>query len=142
MLDSKSREHTVLRDSVLPELLENLSRNIHVAYPQKIFETGTIFLEGDPVSEMTSLAAVSAHPDASFTEIKSVLQSCLGTGFGMKIQTHTSVHPTFQKGRCADIMINDQSVGTIGEIASEVVRNHKIRNPVAGFEISLSETIL
>ncbi len=142
VLDSKSREHTVLRDSILPELLENLSRNIHVAYPQKIFETGTIFLEGDPVSEVTSLAAVSAHDDASFTEIKSVLQSCLGTGFGIKIQTPPSAHPTFQKGRCADIVINDQRAGTIGEIDSEVVRNHKIRNPVAGFEMFLSGTVL
>ena len=36
VLDSKSLEHTILRDSILPGLLENLSKNIHESYPQKI----------------------------------------------------------------------------------------------------------
>ena len=36
VLDSKSQEHTILRDSILPGLIENLSRNIHESYPQKI----------------------------------------------------------------------------------------------------------
>ena len=43
VLDSKSLEHTILRDSILPGLLENLSRNIHESYPQKMFETGSVF---------------------------------------------------------------------------------------------------
>ena len=43
VLDSKSQEHTILRDSILPGLLENLSKNIHESYPQKLFETGTVF---------------------------------------------------------------------------------------------------
>ena len=38
VLDSKSQEHTILRDTILPGLLENLSRNIHESYPQKLFE--------------------------------------------------------------------------------------------------------
>ena len=40
--ESKSLEHTILRDSILPELLENLSKNIHETYPQKLFETGIV----------------------------------------------------------------------------------------------------
>lgn len=44
VLDSKSLEHTILRDAILPGLLENISKNIHESYPQKIFETGTVFL--------------------------------------------------------------------------------------------------
>jgi len=51
VLDSKSQEHTILRDSILPGLLENLSRNIHEPYPQKLFETGTIFLKNNPIKE-------------------------------------------------------------------------------------------
>jgi len=70
VLDSKSLEHTILRDSILPGLLENLSRNIHESYPQKIFETGTVFSIGDPISEKFSFSGISAHKDANFTEIK------------------------------------------------------------------------
>nr|AIE93457.1 phenylalanyl-tRNA synthetase subunit beta (FARSB, pheT) [uncultured marine thaumarchaeote AD1000_36_B08]AIF23069.1 phenylalanyl-tRNA synthetase subunit beta (FARSB, pheT) [uncultured marine thaumarchaeote SAT1000_12_G09] len=45
VMDSKSQEHTILRDSILPGLVENLSKNIHESYPQRIFETGTVFLK-------------------------------------------------------------------------------------------------
>ena len=140
--DSKSQEHTILRDSILPGLLENLSKNIHESYPQKLFETGTVFSAGNPISERINLSGISAHQDANFTEIKSVLQSALKTGFDLEISTKTTAHPTFEKGHCADVIINGKPVGVIGEIHSKIIENYKIRVPVVGFEISLSESIL
>ena len=142
VLDSKSQEHTILRDTVLPGLIENLSRNIHESYPQKMFETGTVFTLDNPISEKTNLSSISAHKDANFTEIKSILQSALKTGFGIQIDTKTTSHPSFEEGRCANIIVNKKSVGIIGEINSKIIENYKIRVPVVGFEISLSETIL
>ena len=142
VLDSKSQEHTILRDSILPGLLENLSRNIHEAYPQKMFETGTVFTIDDPISEKISFSSISAHKDANFTEIKSILQSALKTGFGITIETKTSSHPTFEAGHCANVIINGKSIGVIGKFDSKIVENYKIRVPVVGFEISLSESIL
>mgnify|MGYP003992255605 FL=1 len=142
VLDSKSQEHTILRDTVLPGLIENLSRNIHESYPQKMFETGTVFTLDNPISEKTNLSSISAHKDANFTEIKSILQSALKTGFGIQIDTKTTSHPSFEEGRCASIIVNKKSVGIIGEINSKIIENYKIRVPVVGFEISLSETIL
>ena len=142
VLDSKSLEHTILRDSILPGLLENLSRNIHESYPQKIFETGTVFSIGDPISEKFSFSGISAHKDANFTEIKSVLQSALKTGFGIEIETKTTINPTFEDGHCATIILNGKSIGVMGKIHSKIVENYKIRVPVMGFEMSLSESIL
>lgn len=141
VLDSKSQEHTILRDSILPGLLENLSRNIHTAYPQKLFETGTVFSYGNPINETTNLAGISAHQDATFTEIKSILQSTLKTGFNLEIETKTSSHPIFEEGRTASISINRKTIGMIGEINSKTIENYKIRVPVVGFEISLSGLI-
>ncbi|MBS3925357.1 MAG: phenylalanine--tRNA ligase subunit beta [Nitrosarchaeum sp.] len=141
VLDSKSQEHTILRDSILPGLLENLSRNIHTAYPQKLFETGTVFSYGNPINESTNLAGISAHQDATFTEIKSILQSALKTGFNLEIETKTSSHPIFEEGRTASISINGKTLGMIGEINSKTIENYKIRVPVVGFEISLSGLI-
>jgi len=142
VLDSKSLEHTILRDSILPGLLENLSRNIHESYPQKMFETGTVFSIDNPLSEKFSFSGISAHKDANFTEIKSILQSALKTGFGIKIETKTATNPTFEDGHCATIILNGKSVGVMGKIHSTIIENYKIRVPVMGFEISLSESIL
>jgi len=142
VLDSKSQEHTILRDSILPGLLENLSRNIHESYPQKMFETGTVFTIDDPISEKISFSSISAHKDANFTEIKSVLQSALKIGFGITIETKTTSHPIFEAGHCATVNLNGKSIGVIGKIDSKIVENYKIRVPVVGFEMSLSESIL
>ena len=141
VLDSKSQEHTILRDSILPELLENLSRNIHTSYPQKLFETGTIFSQGDPIDETTSFAGISAHQDATFTEIKSILQSVLKTGFNLDIETKTFSHSIFEEGRTASVLVNGKVIGIVGEINSKTIENYKIRVPVTGFEISLSGLI-
>ena len=141
VLDSKSREHTVLRDSILPGLVENLSRNIHAPYPQRLFETGTVFRRGGPVDETVSLACVSAHRDAGFTEVKSALQSVLETGFGIKIRTRPLHVPIFEEGRAAAVVAGRRTVGVMGEISSGTAAGYKIRVPVAGFEVSLSGLI-
>jgi len=80
VLDSKSQEHTILRDLILPGLLENLSKNIHESYPQRLFEIGTVFTLENPISEKINFSGISAHQDANFTEIKSIIQSALKTG--------------------------------------------------------------
>jgi len=49
--ESKSLEHTILRDAIIPGILENLSKNIHEQYPQKLFETGIVFSKGNPIQE-------------------------------------------------------------------------------------------
>ena len=141
VLDSKSQEHTILRDSILPGLLENLSRNIHAQYPQKLFETGTVFFKNDPIDEMTNFAAVWANQDANFSEMKSILQAVLKTGFNLQIETKTATHETFEKGRTASILVDGKKVGMMGEINSNTIENYKIRVPVSGFEITLSGLI-
>ena len=140
--DSKSQEHTILRDSILPGLIENLSRNIHEPYPQKLFETGSVFTFDNSVAESVNFAGISAHQESNFTEIKSILQSALKTGFKIIIETKTITHPSFATGRCASVILNDNPIGLIGEINSKIIEDFKIRVPVVGFEISLSKSIL
>ncbi|MGY5141105.1 MAG: phenylalanine--tRNA ligase subunit beta [Candidatus Nitrosopumilus sp. Bin_571-38] len=142
VLDSKSREHTILRDSILPGLLENLSKNIHESYPQKIFETGTVFATENPISEKINFSGISAHKDANFTEIKSIIQSALNIGFEIKVETKTATNSTFEDGHCASIILNNIPIGIIGKIDSKIIENYKIRVPVVGFEISLSDSVL
>ena len=142
VLDSKSQEHTILRDSLLPSLLENLSKNIHESYPQKIFETGAVFSKGKLISESINLAAVIAYKDTNYSEIKAIMQSLLHTNFKINSQTKTSKNQElFTKGRHADIFVNEKKIGEIGEIDSKILENFRIRTSVVGFEIKLSGLI-
>ena len=107
-----------------------------------MFETGSVFNLHDRISEKINLAAISAHKDANFTEIKSILQTALKIGFGIQIQTKTTINSSFEDGHCANIIFNGNVIGIIGEIDSKIIENYKIRVPVVGFEISLSDSIL
>ena len=142
VLDSKSQEHTILRDSLLPSLLDNLSKNIHESYPQKLFETGVVFSKGKPIDESINLAIIIAYKDTSYSEIKAIMQSLLRTNFKINSETKTSKNnELFSKGRHADIFVNEKKVGEIGEIDSNILENFRIRTSVVGFEIKLSGLI-
>ena len=143
VIDSKSQEHTILRDSILPGLIENLSKNIHESYPQKLFETGTVFSRSKPIDEAINLSGVIAYKESNFSEIKSILQSILKTGFKINSKTKTPKNndTIFAEGRYSDILVNDKVIGRVGEINSQVLDNFKIRTSVVGFEIKLSGLI-
>ena len=143
VLDSKGQEHTILRDSILPGLLENLSKNIHEPYPQKLFETGTVFSKSKPISETINLAGIIAHKESNYSETKSILQAILRTGFQIDTKTITSEDNVsmFANGRYADVFVGKKLIGNIGEFNSDVLDNFKIRTSITGFEIKLSGLI-
>jgi phenylalanyl-tRNA synthetase beta chain len=135
--DSKSKEHQILRDMLIPGLVDVLSRNIHEPYPQKIFEIGTVFLSDSPVTEEIHLGCTSAYNDTSYTEIQSILQSFLKSGFNVTCVTKTYEDPLFVQGRAASVIVNGNKIGIVGEVSSQIIDNFKLRTPVSGFEISL-----
>ena len=137
VLDSKSLEHTILRDSLLPGLIDSLAKNIHESYPQKLFEVGTIFNKTSSVTEETHLCATSSHKDANFSEMKSVLQSVIQLIFGKTCETKTTTHPTFEKGHVANITVDGKIIGIIGEISKSTKDNFKLRESIVSFEIKL-----
>jgi phenylalanyl-tRNA synthetase beta chain len=136
---SKSIEHEILRDSLIPPLLQSLSYNIHEQYPQKLFEIGKTFLKSTPtmIEERWSIGAVIAHTNASYTEIKSTMQALLRSCFGKEATTKASTNPMFMEGRCAEVIFDGKSVGALGEIIPRALENVKLRVPVAAFEINL-----
>jgi phenylalanyl-tRNA synthetase beta chain len=135
---SKSIEHEILRDSLVPLLLRSLSYNIHEQYPQRLFEIGKTFFKSTPIiEERWSIGAVIAHADASYTEIKSTMQALLRSCFGKEATTKASTNHLFMEGRCADVIFDGKSVGTLGEVIPLALENFKLRVPVAAFEINL-----
>jgi phenylalanyl-tRNA synthetase beta chain len=135
---TKSAEHEVLRDSLIPPLLQSLSRNVHEEYPQKLFEIGKTFSKtGGRIGESWKIAVVIAHGEAGYTEAKSALQ-VLFAAFGLHVSTKASSGPLFIKGRCAAITAGGREIGIIGEITPLAIDNFKLRVPVAAFEVDLS----
>lgn len=135
---------TCLRNWLLPSLMEFLSHNLHVEYPQKIFELGTVTLLSERNETKTKdeekLAAVIVHANASFSEIKSALDTFF-MNFGLEWQIKEAKHQSFIDGRVGAVVVKGRTVGIVGEIHPKVLEGWKLENPVAAFELNMGKIV-
>ncbi|MFB6111284.1 MAG: phenylalanine--tRNA ligase subunit beta [Halobacteriaceae archaeon] len=136
-----SAAYEVVRTWVLPSLLQVCANNSHRAYPQNLAEIGlTAHVDTDEptrVGEAKTVAAVLAGHDASYETAKARL-AALVEGFDSSLSTPATAHPSFIDGRTAAVAIDGDRVGIIGELHPEVIVEHDLEVPVAGFEFSLA----
>ena len=133
---------TCLRSWLLPSLMEFFSCNLHVEYPQKIFELGAVTILDDSAETMTrdvdTLAAAVSDVKAGFTEIKAILDAVL-TNLGLHWQIQETKHATFIEGRVGAVVVGGVAVGLIGEVHPKVLQAWGLGNPVAAFELDMSK---
>jgi phenylalanyl-tRNA synthetase beta chain len=140
-----STDYSIIRNDLLPSLMKNLSDSKHHIFPQKMFEVSDV-IKLDKTSETYTqrrihASAVSSHPTANFTEIKSDLESLLmNLGLGNWTVDETN-HPSFLEGRVAKVSLKDLELGVVGEIHPEVLNNFELENPACAFEIDLQKIV-
>lgn len=135
---------TCLRNWLLPSLIEFLSVNQSVEFPQKIFELGKVTLLDETKETRTRdedwLAVVTTHVNANFSEIKSALASFM-SNFGVNWQIKETTHPSFIEGRVGKVMVGGVEAGVVGEVNPQVLEAWKLENPAAGFEINFQRVL-
>ena len=151
-----NENQSVMRTTLIPVLLENVQRNIyrHVTDIQ-IFEMGRVFhpIKEDQQPEepefvsgiITGLfgAKLWNQPTrpADFFDVKGVVEAFLDE---MDVRDYKFVptsNPIIQSKRGADILINDDLIGGLGEVSKKVLDNYDIQQDVYIFEIDFSKMI-
>jgi len=133
ILNPISEDHTCLRVSLLPSLLTVLRRNKHRDLPQRLFEVGDV-MEG--MKRRRHLAAVSISARASFTEVKSLVESIM-RDLSVMCAVRASPSGTFISGRGAEIVMDEKVIGTFGEVHPEVITAFELGYPIVAFELDL-----
>ena len=140
LANPKVQTLTCLRNWLLPSLMEFLSNNSSVEYPQKIFELGKVTILDEKQETRTRdehwLAAIICHASANFSEIKSALDA-LFMNLGIEWKIKEAKHPSFLEGRTAAIYVKGKRLGIIGEMHPEVLNNFKLENLAVAFEMNL-----
>ena len=135
-----SEDYTILRTWALPSLMLVLENNTHRRYPQDLAEIGLAAGLDDSqntgVSEHRTVAGVLARTDASYEDAKARLQA-IAEAFGKDLETPATDHPTFIDGRAADVVLDGEPVGVVGEVHPKVLVEHDLELPVAAFEFRL-----
>ena len=138
-LEESKTDYNILRKNLAHYILKNFSENVDAEYPQKLFEIGRVFkTEGQQIDEEENL--IAAVSPGNFTEAKQTLEY-LFRMLNIEIELEESEENPqhFIEGRVANILLNKKVLGTIGEIHPKVLKNWKIKMPVAIFEINLKE---
>ncbi|MEK6855369.1 MAG: phenylalanine--tRNA ligase subunit beta [Nanoarchaeota archaeon] len=136
-VENSKTEYKILRLNLLIPALRILSENKDHEYPQKIFEIGTTFsLSKNKIRENESL--IIALSPSNFTEAKQILDY-IAELFYFDYSIKESLHPNLINGRNAKIMIKNNEIGYIGEVAPETLRAWNIKMPISVIEISLEE---
>ncbi len=140
-----STEYTILRESLLPNLMKNLTDNKHESFPQRLFEVSDVGSINQRIETRVErrlhVAAVSSHSMANFTEIKSTVEALLLNMSLKNLQIVAKQHPSFIDGRTAAIIFRRKEIGKMGEIHPEVLNNFELENPTSAFEMDIEEFI-
>ncbi len=135
VLNPITEDMTCLRISAIPTLLDALKANQHRDLPQSIFEVGDVIIGRE---NRRVLAAMNIHPKASYTEVKSLLQSLMGA-LAVDFSLTSCNEESYIPGRCADIVVGGKVIGNFGELHPEVIQNFDLEYPVWGLEIFLEK---
>ncbi len=142
LLNPVSSSFAVVRDMLLPGLLNFLSRNVHSRYPQKVFEVGDVVVPelSRPTRTRTErrLAAVYSDDSVGFEDVQSHLY-CLLESLRVSFKLEERTFPFLIEGRSASIVSEDKSIGFIGEVRPEILEDFGLNTPVAAFEVVLGE---
>jgi phenylalanyl-tRNA synthetase beta chain len=88
------------------------------------------------VREEKHVAGVVCGTNAGYEEAKSRLVS-LVEDFDATVETPPTEHASFIEGRVADVVIDGEDAGVIGEIHPEILAEREILQPAAAFEFDI-----
>jgi len=141
ILDPVSLDYNSLRHWMVPSLLHVLQGNKHHEYPQRIFDIGKVFFRDEGagetgIREATRLCAMSANPDAGFTEARQMLDYVLHS-INVPYTVEETEHPSFIPGRVGKVVAQGKEVALIGELHPIVLRAFGLEMPICAVELDL-----
>jgi len=135
-----SKDHTILRQYILPSLLQILSANRHQELPQRIYELGHIINES---KNNYAFSWSCAEVGGGFTAAKGFAQSII-RDLGIKIdevsfQAIEEENGPWLLGRGAKIVVQGIEIGQFGEIDPIVSEKYGLKTPIHAGEFSIEE---
>jgi len=143
LLNPLGEEYSVMRTSLLPNMLEvlarNFNRNINTV---KAFEIGNLFFskgkDNLPIEKKSMVIGIYGE-DEDFYTLKGIIEELfekLGIkNFKFEVE---STHPSYHPGRCANIVWGNHILGTLGEVHPLVLENYGLSSRIYTAEIDFN----
>jgi phenylalanyl-tRNA synthetase beta chain len=144
---SSRRHENILRQSLVPSLLASRRENErHGTSNAELFEIARVYLEAAPGRperevEPTMIGLVTGRP---FAELKGVLETLVRVlNRGAAVSVRPASVPQFAAGRGAELLLDGQPCGWLGELDRAVTDRLDLRDAatVAEFDLAALDTI-
>ena len=149
-LKPKTEEYSILRPSLLPGLMEVAAKNFGVRNQSfRAFEIGRVhFLQKDQLVEQPMGAIlltgkeVPSHwskkgEEVDFFDLKGLVEALLEALHIPPCSFQPAEHPSFQPGRGANLLYDDQLLGSLGQIHPRLLSGLDIKQKLFYAEINL-----
>ncbi|MDD2851472.1 MAG: phenylalanine--tRNA ligase subunit beta [Desulfuromonadaceae bacterium] len=151
-------EHSVMRTTLLPGLLETTARNMNFrALDLKLFEMRRIYLPGVaekdmPYEPLCIVGAITGsrdgdgwsrpHEAVDFFDAKGIVESVLDNlDIGGVSWVTDTIDPYYHPGKSCRVMVGRDCIGSVGELHPTVQKNFAIDKPVYCFELDFEKLV-
>lgn len=139
LINPLGEDTSVMRTHPLPSMLEVLSRNVNRKVEKcRMSEIMTLyFRDGDLSNEKKSLCFAFTPDCGGFYNLKADAEA-LFTRLNIRARDYVAVsdNPSFHPGRCANVLVDGNVIGTIGEVHPLVCENYDLPRGVCAAIIS------
>ena len=124
ILNPLGEDTSVMRTTMLPSMLDTLSRNKSVKNEDvKLYELSKVYRNTAPgeLPDERTMIALGAYGQTGFFELKGAIEALLKTlrVYGAQFRAQTE-NPSYHPGRCADITVDGKLVGVLGQLHPKV----------------------
>lgn len=141
IINPLGEDYSVMRTTLFSNMLDTFYKNISKKQDDlRFYEIGTAFIkDGADLPEEKQYLTMGLYGDYSFYDLKDFfIKAMAKTGFyGFRFETEENIK-TFHQGRCANIYLDGEKIGIMGQISYEVMEEFKIKNLCLALEIDLS----
>ena len=143
ILNPLGEDTSIMRTTILPSMLEILTRNYKYRNRQAfLYEIGRTYRKReDGLADESRIVSLGAYgPKMSFFALKGWVDTLLKTlGIEKVRYVQERENPSYHPGRCSTVWAGDVCLGTMGQIHPEVAKNYTVDAELYCAQLSFSE---
>lgn len=147
LLNPLGEDYSVMRTTLLPNMLELLSRNYNRGVEEcYVYEIGNIFIPKElPLKELPEerkVLSIGFYGKEDFYFLKEVVNTLLES-LGIKDVEYIREenNPSFHPGRTAIVLVDGKNIGILGEIHIDVLENYEMKKRAYVAQIDFHELV-
>ncbi len=148
--DPVSAEYGVMRDSLLPQMMDSLGRNAsHQLESALLFEIGKVFAKGPLEKEMLSLGfvgpvgrealrrRVAVSEEDAVLWMKGAVEELIAKLHAGHLEFAAVEHPAFVPGAALAVKLNGRPIGVLGALSAKLRHPYRLTTQMALCELEL-----